>query len=212
MRRFSILFLLALSTLTLSAAGTLELTCFKDSGKNGQGWMFKLPQPVTVDSAEFSCEAVIEPVSQLRDQGLRAMLRLSASPDGTPRPGDLLAGIEFFKGISTHAVFGETKSDNWARYPADTPVRIRINWSGAEKTIRITFLAGGQPERTVTIPAGKTPVDWNYFSLVSWRNGGSEPLADKCAIHEFKVNGQEIQSDEFESTGKIGRASCRERV
>lgn len=202
MQRFALVFLLALSACTLFAAGTLELTCFKDSGKNGQGWILKLPQPVTADSAEFSCEAVIEPVPRLRDQGLRAMLRLSANPDGTARPGDLLAGVEFFKGISTHAVFGETKSDNWARYSADTPVRVRVSWSGAEKTIRITFQAAGQPERKVTIPTGKTPVDWNYFSLVSWRNGGNEPLVDKCAIHEFKVNGQEIQGDEFEPTGK----------
>ncbi len=196
-------FLLLLFAIGLSAAGELRLTCFKSSAANGRGWHLELPQPASAD-ADFSCEAVIEPPKQLKDQGLRAMLRLSADPRDAAAPGTLLAGVEFFKGSSLHARYQalpeEAVFDQWGRYPADAPIRVRIDFNKAAGVVKVSWSAAGQAERSREFPVKETPVNWKWFSLVSWRNSGAENLSDTCTIRDFKVNGQELQADEFRAS------------
>lgn len=211
MKKFGIAAMIAgIVAFSLSAAGTIELTCFKSARENGRGFHFRLPRPVTDKSAQFRCEAVIEPVQKLPDQGLRAMLMLTSDPfrAGAGREGCLLSGVEFYQGVSRHAIFRtgsgagpelkEQKFDNWSRLPAGTPVRIEISYDGTKREITLNFTAKEGTAWKKVIPVGaEEHFQWNYFSLVSFRPSGAEALRDNCRVSGFQIDGQELQAAEF---------------
>lgn len=187
----------------LPAAGVLELVCSKNADDNGKGYHFQLPFTVTQDTESFSCEAVVAPAAN-QLHGLRMMLMLSNDPyRATASKCDYLrAGLEFFKGTSSHIVFATEegavqKFDNWGRWPGDKAVRIMVAYSQLAREITVTFTPSGLPEKVQKIALGEGKFTWKYFSLVSFREGSNEALRDVCQITDFKVNGQELQSAEF---------------
>lgn len=95
--------------------------------------MLELPQPVGNDAADFSCEAVIEPVRQLKDQGLRAMLRLSAAASRSNAALELFdANLELWNSLCDVDP-GLNIMRDFARGPLATflnPELYSANWSG----------------------------------------------------------------------------------
>ena len=185
----------------LSAAGVLDLICYRAIRYNGTGYHLQLPTPVTQDTASFQCEATIAPVRRLPNHGLRAALLLSENPN-TPGDGSCAAAIEFYKGISKHITLQHDKTpkqfDNWGRFTGKTPVHVKISWDKKSSNLVVSYSSGEEKGWSKTISLKDKKFTWKYFSLVSFRPSGDQVnVKDRCRITDFKINGQELQFSEF---------------